>query len=99
MKFVVLLRYWLGRILFGKSGLPEPRRRWGHAKFFCLLVQMEPTVRRIQTSQYLMIQEFLNMIDRQEMFTIHGDNDSIPDLRNEHLWLVFDLHVAGRKNF
>jgi hypothetical protein len=35
------------------------------------------------------------MIDGQEMFAIHGDDNSVPDLRDEDLWLVFDLHVTG----
>jgi len=33
----------------------------------------------------LMIKELLDVIDREQVFAIHGNNDSIPDLRNKNL--------------
>jgi branched-subunit amino acid ABC-type transport system permease component len=33
----------------------------------------------------LIIEELLNVVDREEMFAIHGNYDGIPDLRDEDL--------------
>lgn len=46
-----------------------------------------------------MIEEALNVVDRKEMFSVHGNDDGVPNLRNKHLGLVLDFHVAGGKNF
>lgn len=67
--------------------------------FSCLLVRTEPVISREEKDTYLMIQEFLDMIDRQKMLAIHGNDNSIPDLRDQNLWLVLDFHVASRENF
>ncbi len=32
------------------------------------------------------------------MLSVHGNNNGVPDLRYENLWLIFDLHVCGCKN-
>jgi len=37
------------------------------------------------TSVYLMVEETLDVMDREEMFAIHRDDDSVPDLGNENL--------------
>jgi len=37
------------------------------------------------TSIDLMIEELLDMVDREKMFAIHGDDDSVPDLGDENL--------------
>jgi len=29
------------------------------------------------------------------MFTVHGDDDGIPDLRDENLRLILDFHIGG----
>lgn len=36
----------------------------------------------------LMIEKFLNVLDRKEMLAIHRDNDGVPDLRNKHLFYI-----------
>jgi hypothetical protein len=45
-----------------------------------------------------MVKKLLNMLDGQEMLTVHGNDDSVPYLRNENLRLVLDFHVRGGKN-
>ena len=37
------------------------------------------------TSINLMVEQFLDMVDGQEMLTVHGDDDSVPNLRDEDL--------------
>ena len=32
------------------------------------------------------------------MFSVHGDNDGVPDLRDEDLGLVLDFHITGSDN-
>ena len=32
------------------------------------------------------------------MLTVHGDDNGVPNLRDEYFWFVFDLHVASGKN-
>lgn len=39
----------------------------------------------------LMIEQFLYVVDREQVLTIHGDNDGIPNLRDEHL-IVCNVH-------
>lgn len=42
-----------------------------------------------------MVEQLLDVIDREQMFSVHGDDDGIPDLRDEDLWLVLDFHVGS----
>lgn len=35
------------------------------------------------------------MVDREEMLAVHGNDNGVPDLRDEDLGLVLDLHVGG----
>ena len=37
------------------------------------------------TSINLMIEKLLDMVNREEMFAVHGDIDGVPDLRAKHL--------------
>jgi hypothetical protein len=46
-----------------------------------------------------MIEKLLNVIDRQKMLAIHGDDNCVPDLRDEDLGLVFDFHIARCQDF
>jgi hypothetical protein len=46
-----------------------------------------------------MIQEFLDVINGQEMLSVHGNDDGIPDLRDQNLWLVLDFHITSREDF
>jgi hypothetical protein len=46
-----------------------------------------------------MIKKLLNVIDGQEMLPIHGNNNCVPDLRDEDLGLVFYFHIARCKDF
>ena len=46
----------------------------------------------------LVIEELLNVVDRKEMLTVHRDDHGIPDLRDENLGLVLDLHIGSGKN-
>ena len=38
------------------------------------------------------------MVDRQQMLSIHGDDNCIPDLGDQDLGFVLDLHVCGSEN-
>jgi len=43
-------------------------------------------------SVYLMVEEFLDVVDGEEMFTIHGDDDCVPNLEDENLhWIDEEL--------
>ena len=45
-----------------------------------------------------MVEQPLHVIDGQQVLPIHGDDDGVPDLGDEHLGLVLDLHVRGGKD-
>lgn len=32
-----------------------------------------------------MVKQFLNVIDREQMFSVHRNDDGVPDLRNKDL--------------
>ncbi|KAH3665928.1 hypothetical protein OGAPHI_004117 [Ogataea philodendri] len=46
----------------------------------------------------LVVKKLLNVINSQQVLSVHGDNDSVPDLRDKNLWLVLDFHVGGGKD-
>lgn len=46
----------------------------------------------------LMVQQSLNVVDRQQVLSVHGNDDGVPDLRDQDLGLVLDFHVAGSDN-
>jgi hypothetical protein len=33
------------------------------------------------------------------MLSVHGNDDGIPDLRDQNLWLVLDFHITSREDF
>ena len=41
----------------------------------------------------LMVQQVLHVVDGQQVFTIHQNNDCVPNLRDKDLGLVVDLHI------
>ena len=47
---------------------------------------------------HLVVQESLDVVDRQQVFSVHGDDDGIPDLGYKDLGLVLDFHVASRND-
>ena len=46
-----------------------------------------------------MVQKSLHVVDREQMFSVHRNNDGIPHLRYQYLRLIFDLHVGGSQQF
>jgi hypothetical protein len=38
------------------------------------------------------------MIDGQQVLSVHGDDDGVPDLRDQDLGFVLDLHVGSSQN-
>ena len=42
----------------------------------------------------LVVQQLLDVVDSQEMLTVHGDDDGVPNLGDQNLRLVLDLHVC-----
>ena len=45
-----------------------------------------------------MIQQLLDMINRQKMLAIHRNNNSVPNLRNQDLWFILNLHVRSSQD-
>lgn len=46
----------------------------------------------------LMVEESLDVVDREEVLAVHGDDNGVPDLRDEDLGLVLDFHVGRRED-
>ena len=46
----------------------------------------------------LVVQEPLDVVDREQVLAVHRDDDGVPDLRDEDLRLVLDLHVVRRED-
>jgi hypothetical protein len=44
------------------------------------------------------VEETLNVVDREKMFTIHRNDDGVPNLRDENLGLVLDFHIGSSEN-
>jgi len=44
------------------------------------------------------IEETLNVVDREKMFTVHRNDDGVPNLRDENLGLVLDFHIGSSEN-
>ena len=42
-----------------------------------------------------MVEQLLHVIDRQQVLSVHRDDNSVPDLRNQNLGFILDLHVGG----
>ena len=47
---------------------------------------------------HLMVEKLLDVIDGQKVLAVHGDDNSIPDLGDEDLGLVLDLHIGRGKD-
>ena len=45
--------------------------------------------------RHLVVEQLLDVIDRKQMLSVHGDDDGIPDLRDQDLGLVLDFHVCS----
>jgi len=65
--------------------------RWEKLPFEALLTLRDEERRGTKTSSTtstsinLMVEQFLDVVDGQEMLTVHGDDDSVPNLRDEDL--------------
>lgn len=46
----------------------------------------------------LVVQEALDVVDREKVLAVHRDDDGVPHLRDENLGLVLDLHVGSRED-
>ena len=46
----------------------------------------------------LVVQQPLDVIDREQVLAVHRDDDGVPDLRDEDFRLVLDLHVVRRED-
>ena len=42
----------------------------------------------------LVVEQLLHVVDGEQVLTVHGDDDGVPDLGNKDLGLVLDLHVS-----
>lgn len=47
---------------------------------------------------HLVVEKLLDVVDGEQVLTVHGDDDGVPDLGDENLGLVLDLHVGGCQN-
>ena len=45
-----------------------------------------------------MVQKSLDVVDGEKMFTVHRNDDGVPDLRDENFRLVLDFHVGSCEN-
>lgn len=43
----------------------------------------------------LVVKQLLDMIDREQVFAVHRDNDGVPDLRDKHLQRSQDISIKG----
>lgn len=47
----------------------------------------------------LMVKKFLDVLDREKVFAVHGNDNGVPDLRDQDLRLVLDFHIIRSKDF
>jgi hypothetical protein len=46
----------------------------------------------------LVVQQLLHVINGQKVLAVHGNDDSVPNLRDQNLGLVLDLHIGSGQN-
>lgn len=62
--------------------------RWEEGAFISIVIRKERRCTKCSLtarSVYLVVEEALHVIDGQQMFTIHGNDDRIPELGHENL--------------
>jgi len=42
----------------------------------------------------LVVQQLLNVVDRKKMLSVHRNDNGVPNLGDQNLWLVLDFHVG-----
>ncbi|KAH3679223.1 hypothetical protein WICPIJ_008692 [Wickerhamomyces pijperi] len=43
----------------------------------------------------LVVKQLLDVVNGKQMFSVHRDDNGVPDLGDQDLWLVLDFHVGG----